>query len=304
MSCSVPVLLLAFNRPEKTAKVLARIREMAPVRVYAHCDGPRGHVPEDQVKTAEVRQLIREQLAPFQLQTFFRTENAGIKNGIKGALDWFFEQEEYGIILEDDCLPDPSFFAFCEELLLRYRDDPKVMHIGGSNLAEASLDGRQGDYVFSHFSFIWGWASWRRAWQTPPSDFEGLAEFERNGDLKRYFPQPMIRAYMASKFWAVKTGKIVTWDYAYFYKILKNNGLCIVPKINLVQNIGVGEADATNTTGDNPLARKAAKSLHFPLKHPDKQSIDPVLEQAFFYCSQKSRPRLWLWYLLHQLGLR
>ena len=304
MPCSVPVLLLAFNRPEKTIKVLEQIRKAAPVKVYAHCDGPRGHVPDDIPKTAEVKRLIQEQLGHLGVKTLFREKNIGLRQGIFGAINWFFEQEEYGIILEDDCVPDISAFQFCEELLLRYRDDPQIMHIGCSNLAEEYTQNRSDDYLFSRFSFIWGWATWRRAWQAMTINLDGLETFERNGGLKRFVSDYKSQAYMRAKFEATRTGKNNTWDYAWFYSILKNNGLCIVPRINLVQNIGVGEADATNTTASNQNARKQAQAMNFPISHPAERVVDPKLEQLFFYYSQKSRFQLRLWYLLHVIGLR
>lgn len=304
MPCSVPVLLLAFNRPEKTAKVLEQIRRASPVRVYAHCDGPRRHVPDDLYKTAQVQRLIEEQLGPLEVKTLFRTANTGLRRGVYEALNWFFEQEEFGIILEDDCVPDPSLFPFCEELLLRYRNDQQIMHIGCSNLADAYAGYPDAGYVFSRFSFVWGWASWRRAWQAMSIDLEGLESFERSGGLKRFLPDPMARAYMYTKFQATKSGKNNSWAYAWFYSILKNNGLCIVPKTNLVQNVGVGEADATNTTTLIKNSLKKAQPMHFPILHPMNKSVDPKLEQLFFYTSQKSRFRLYLWYFLHVIGLR
>lgn len=303
MPCSVPVLLLAFNRPEKTIKVLEQIRQASPVRVYAHCDGPREHVPDERNKTVEVQRLIEAYLGPLGVKTLFRTTNMGLRRGVYEALNWFFEQEEYGIILEDDCIPDPSLFQFCEELLVRYRDDHQIMHIGCSNLTDDHTRS-DSDYVFSKFSFVWGWASWRRAWQAMSIDLDGLDLFERSGGLKRSLPGAMAQTYMYTKFQATQSGKNNSWAYAWFYSILKNNGLCIVPKKNLVQNVGVGEADATNTTTLIKNSRKTAQSMHFPILHPKERAVDPKQEIMFFYTSQKSRFRLYLWYFLHVIGLR
>ena len=296
--------MLSFNRPEKTRSVLQRIREAAPPRIYAHCDGPRAQVPADAEKVLAVQQVIQEESAGIELHTFFRTENAGLRTGISGAVSWFFEQEPYGIILEDDCLPDPTMFPFCSELLLKYQDDPEVMHIGCSNLAEAYTLEQESSYVFSHLSFIWGWASWRRAWEKMQFNFEGLEEFKETVAWKQFLKNPLARLYLLDKFRAVQQGRINTWDYALFYSILKDNGLCIVPKINLVQNVGVGEEDATNTTGDNREARRRAGAMQFPLNHPPHKSVQPSLEALFFYTTQKRRLRLWLWSILHWTGLR
>ncbi len=304
MACSVPVLLLSFNRPEKTAQVLEQIKLAAPPRIYAHCDGPRAQVAGEAERVAEVRRIIVEKTAGLPLKTLFRENNFGLKSGVSGAIDWFFSQEEYGIILEDDCMPDPTLFRFCEELLLRYKDDPEVMHIGCSNISEPYLDGRKESYVFSKFPFIWGWASWRRAWNKMDIEVQELDKFEPRLPFGRFWIIASAQRYLRAKFQDTKTGKNKTWDYQWFYSILNNNGLCIVPSINLVQNTGIGEAEATNTTKDNELARRAAQSMHFPMVHPASKDIDLKLEQQFFYDSQKSRFRLWIWSILKAAGLR
>lgn len=304
MACSVPVLLLSFNRPEKTAEVLAQIKRAAPLRVYAHCDGPRPHVHEEDDRVAAVRRIILEYSTELDIKTLFRETNFGLRAGVSGAIDWFFEQEEYGIILEDDCLPDLSAFRFCEELLLRYKDDPDVMHIGCSNISEPYLANRVESYVWSNLPFIWGWASWRRAWEKMDIEVPGLETYEPRWPFGRSWINAASQRYLLAKFWDTKTGKNKTWDYQWFYSILKNNGLCIVPRVNLVQNTGIGEEGATNTTKDNELARRAAQAMQFPLRHPESKQIHLYLEQQFFYDSQKSRFRLWLWTLLNALGLR
>lgn len=306
MACSVPILLLAFNRPGQTKKVLEQIRQAAPPRLYAHCDGPRPGVAADVEKTTRVQEAIEAfgQDTGIEVLTLFRTENKGLRKGVYEALNWFFEQEEYGIILEDDCVPDPSMFPFCEELLIKYKDDPEIMHIGCSNLAEIYTKELAASYVFSKFSFVWGWASWRRAWAAMDFNLEGLAEFERSGAIKRFVDNPMAQTYMLDKFQATKQGRLNSWAYAWFYSILKTNGLCIVSAVNLIQNVGIGEEGATNTRGRNESARRRAQAVQFPLVHPGNRLPAPGLETRFFYTSQKRRLRLILWYILHLIGLR
>lgn len=299
--CTVPVLFLVFNRPGHTRATLGRLREVKPPRLYVHCDGPRPEVANDAEKVKSVRALIEQEIDwPCDVFTLFRDENMGLRKGVYGAISWFFEAEEKGIVLEDDCVPDPSFFPFCAELLDRYSHDEQIMHIGGSNLVAAVTEHLQESYVFSRFSFVWGWAGWRRAWTKMSPALDGLEDF----DLGRYIPGKMSQAYMKDKFEATRGGRNNSWAYAWFYSIIKNNGICIVPKVNLVQNTGVGEEGATNTTGRNAAARLAAQSVSFPLQHPAGKKIDVKLEQRFFFATQKRQVRLWLWYLLHWLGLR
>ncbi len=300
-----PILFLAFNRPQHTRLALERIREARPARLYVHCDAARPQVAGEAEKVAEVRTVIRETVDwDCALNLLFRDTNQGLRQGVFGALNWFFEAEPYGIVLEDDCVPDRSFFRFCTELLEYYRDDEQVMHIGCSNLAEDYTAGREASYVFSRFSFVWGWAGWRRAWQKMSIDLDGLDVWEQSGAIRNFTADPRAQTYMLDKFHVTRRRENNSWAYAWFYSILKNNGLCIVPKVNLVQNTGVGTAGATNTTAANEKARLQARAISFPLNHPVNREPDPKLEQYFFHLSQKSRPRLLLWYLLRKLRLR
>lgn len=306
MTCEVPVLFLAFNRPRQAKRVLERIKSVAPPRLYAHCDGPRPRSANDLKNTEAVRQLIAE-LGPgpnTELKTLFRTENQGLRKGVYGAINWFFESEEYGIILEDDCVPDPTFFKFCSELLFKYKDDVKIMHIGGTNLSETACRDLSTSYIFSRFPFVWGWASWRRAWQQMEINLDSIDEFERNVGIGRYLPNRLPGMYMMDKFKQTRAGNNNSWAYAWFYSILKNDGFCILPKINLIQNQGIGLPNATNTTKENKNASREARSMPFPLVHPQTIQIHDQLEETIFYGTQKGRWRLILWSILHFIGLR
>jgi hypothetical protein len=178
------------------------------------------------------------------------------------------------------------------------------MHIGGSNLAQHLTAPRPESYVFSRFSFVWGWATWSRAWKKMAISLDGLDDFAGSENFKQFVPNFMSRVYMLDKFYHTQQRKNNSWAYAWFYSILKNNGLCIVPKRNLVQNVGVGERSATNTTSSNATARLRAGKLEWPLIHPTERTPQPWLEQQFFYTSQKKRLRLLIWWVLKKLGLR
>jgi hypothetical protein len=228
----------------------------------------------------------------------------GLRQGVYDALNWFFEQESMGIVLEDDCVPDLTFFRFCEEALEYYKDDEQIMHIGGFNPAEDATMDQASSYLYSRFSFVWGWAGWRRGWQKMSIELDGLDAYEQSGAIKNFVEDPKAQSYMLNKFHITQEGKNNSWAYAWFFSILKNNGLCIVPKVNLVQNTGVGEPGATHTKGRNEKAMLPAQALAFPLVHPTDRSPAPGIEQLNFYFSQKSRLRLWIWYLLKGIGLR
>lgn len=302
--CKSPILLLLFNRPRHTAAVLERLRLVRPLQLYVHCDGPRSHVAGETEQVAAVRAELDKIDWPCEVKTLFRSQNAGLRAGVSGALNWFFEAEEKGIVLEDDCLPDLSFFPFCEELLQRYAEEEKVMHIGGSNVAERLSRSLPESYFFSQFSFVWGWASWRRAWKKMSLDLDGFDDFVREKRISQLTKAPMAQAYLLEKFRATRAKENNSWAYAWAYSVLNNNGLSIVPSLNLVQNTGIGEADATHTRTKDPKAGLRAASLHFPLRHPKDLERPAGLDAAIFYLSQKSRLRLFLWFMLQKFRFR
>jgi hypothetical protein len=299
-----PVLLLFFNRPGHAAAVMNRVRDARPARVYAHVDGPRAGRAGEEALVEACRDLVRGIDWPCEVNTVFREQNMGLRNGVGDALNWFFSKEEFGIVLEDDCLPDPSFFPYCGELLHRYRDDERIMHITGSNVAEGYTNHSGDSYFFSRFSLVWGWASWRRAWEKMLPGLGGLNEFEESGSMRALIPGHMARTYMMDKFRVTSRRENNSWAYAWFYSILKNDGLCIIPKLNLVENVGVGDADATNTRTRLQHQLVRAGSMIFPLHHPVDSSVNEARERQIFYHTQKQKWRLFIWYILRLTGLR
>lgn len=305
MAYSVPVLFLTFNRPQHTRVVLERLRQIQPQRLYVHCDGPRPQHPADLENVQQVRAVIETLVDwPCEVHTLFREQNMGLREGVYDAINWFFGQESEGVILEDDCVPDPTFFRFCEEMLREYRHNTQIMHIGGSNLAQRYTLNLPESFVFSKFSFVWGWASWKRAWEKMSISLDGLEAFAASTQYQQFVSNNIAKTYMLDKFRTTQARKNNSWAYAWFYSILKNNGLCIVPKKNLVQNVGVGESTATNTRGADNAARLQAGSLEWPLIYPLDRVPKGRLEQHFFYSSQKKRHRLLLWWALKKIGLR
>ncbi len=293
-----------FNRPGHAAAVMDRVRGARPARVYAHVDGPREGRADEESLVEACRALVQEIDWPCEVHTLFRDRNMGLRDGVGDALNWFFAREEFGIVLEDDCLPDPTFFPYCEELLLKYRNDDRVMHITGSNVAERYTCHLADSYLFSRFSLVWGWASWRRAWDKMSSGLDGLQAFEEEGRLRSLIPGRMAQTYMMDKFHVTSRKENNSWAYAWFYSILDSDGLCIIPKVNLVENVGVGDARATNTRARLRHRQASAQMMTFPLRHPSNADTDIGLERQIFYHTQKQKWRLFIWYLLRLTGLR
>ncbi|MFM2284413.1 MAG: hypothetical protein RL222_1917, partial [Bacteroidota bacterium] len=238
---NTPVLFLIFNRPDTTRQVFAKIREIQPRQLFIAADGPR-NIPGEAEKCALTRKTVMDAIDwDCEVKTLFRTENLGCGVAPSQAISWFFEQVEQGIILEDDCLPDASFFTFCEELLNYYKDDTSVMHISGNNFQLGKKIG-DGSYYFSQIPHSWGWATWRRVWKQ--FDWE-LTELDKFLDSNNH-----LDPYWIDKFKMVQKERPEDiWDYQYTFCIFNNHGKAILPNKNLVKNIGFNQ-DATHTKGE------------------------------------------------------
>ncbi len=245
--------------------VFTEIRRAQPARLFIASDGPRQGVESERELIEQTRESILAAIDwNCDIQTLFRTENLGCRQAVTEAITWFFSSVDSGIILEDDCLPHPTFFGFCRELLDRYRDDSRVMMISGDNFQGGRWRG-DSSYYFSRYAHIWGWATWRRAWQRMDADLGTLGAFEEQGQWKNLFDEN------ESTFWRnvlsmVQGGEIDTWDYVWLYSVLSNGGLCAMPNVNLVTNIGFGDS-ATHTKGMSPLANIPRAGLG-EIKHP------------------------------------
>ena len=238
---NTPILFLIFNRPDTTAQVFAKIREIQPKQLFIAADGPRADRAGEAEKCALAKQIVLDNIDwDCEVKTLFRTENLGCGVAPAQAITWFFEQVEQGIILEDDCLPDLSFFTFCEELLNYYKDDDAVMHISGNNFQLGKKIG-DGSYYFSQQPYCWGWATWRRVWVKFSYDLADLDIFiNENPDINSFWKNTFINLREE------KPQDI--WDFQYTYTIFKYHGMSIIPNINLITNIGFNE-NATHTKG-------------------------------------------------------
>jgi hypothetical protein len=263
-----PVLLMIFNRLETTKRVLDEIRQIRPKKFFIASDGPRkGKVDEiDQVD--KVRRYVLDNINwPCEVQTLFRDENLGCGVAPYTAITWFFERVEQGIILEDDCLPLPGFFKFCEEMLNYYKDDERIYEISGTNLQAGNVR-EDGSYYFSNYGGIWGWATWARAWRKYDYYMTDLDKFLEEKRLKNILQEDRQVNYWEAQF--VNASKLGSWwDYQWVYTIWNNNGVCIVPNVNLIENIGF-DSNGTHTTG-KPVWYDKATNGQFKIetiKHP------------------------------------
>jgi hypothetical protein len=259
-----PVLFLVFNRPSTTKRVFEQIRRAQPSRLFVAADGPRLDRAGEAERCAEVRKIIDGVDWECEVRTLFRGDNLGCRKAVSSAIDWFFENVEEGIILEDDCLPSQSFFHFCAELLDRFRDDSRVMQISGSNYLSVTL---KESYYFSKYGPIWGWATWKRAWKLYDVEMQLWPLVKQNRLHYDFCFDESEVAVREQTFDAVYAGKIDTWDYQWVFARLINSGLSITPAHNLITNIGFSD-DATHTKNSEDQRNNLKNyELTLPLTH-------------------------------------
>jgi len=239
------VLFVIFNRPDTTQRVFEQIRAAKPKRLYVAADAPRPDVPEDEELCRETRAIINSIDWDCELKTLFKEKNVGLKYAVSSAVSWFFDQEEEGIILEDDCLPANSFFKFCDTLLEKYRYDTRIRHITGCNLQQGKKWG-EGTYYFSNRSHVWGWACWKRVWKEYDRTLSKFDDGEIEEHIRNIFSDPLVVESWVNIFNDIKAGKINSWAYPVDFINFFNNGLTIIPNENLISNIGFGK-NGTNT---------------------------------------------------------
>jgi hypothetical protein len=261
-----PILFLVFNRPYTTSKVFEKICQAKPPRLYVAGDGPRKNFSGEEEKVNQVRDISTRIDWPCELKTLFRDKNLGCKKGVSKAISWFFEHEEQGIILEDDCVPHSDFFIFCENLLDRYSKEHKVTTITGSNFQSNK---RRGDasYYFSKYNHCWGWASWRRSWKNYDGEIKFWPRLKDSKDWHDFITDNVERKYWNKIFDLVYAGKIDSWAYPWLISTWYKNGLTATPNVNLISNIGFGE-DATHTKNKNDKNSNIKTSKLGILKHP------------------------------------
>ena len=278
----VPILFIIFNRPETTRIVFEAIRNIRPKELYICADGPRVSVPSDQQRCEAARSIIDCVDWQCEIKTLFRNSNLGCKYAVSGGVDWFFDNVDAGIVLEDDCLPDESFFRFCEELLLRYRDDERVMQICGSNFLNGWRRSRE-SYYFSLFGPIWGWASWRRAWAHYDVEMKLWPEVKQKGALADICLNRDEENFRLDLYERLYNGEIDTWDYQWGFAKMINSGYSITPNVNLISNIGFGVgATHTSTVSDNKFAEMKRNAIEFPLLHPGYIVRDTESDLKYF----------------------
>ncbi|MCC5468074.1 glycosyltransferase family A protein [Pelosinus baikalensis] len=280
---TTPVVLLVFNRPHTTEQVFKEIRNAKPPKLLIVADGPRTDRSEEVEKCAAVRAIVEQVDWDCQVLINYSDINLGCRKRVASGLDWVFDRVDEAIILEDDCVPHPTFFHFCQELLERYRTDERVMTISGNNFQYGRRRTKY-SYYFSRYAHLWGWATWRRAWNSYDVDMkmwqeirDGAWLFDILGSTRPEFQDGQYqinisRSIRTVQYWHdifehTYKGRIDTWDYQLLFASWLQNGLHVLPNINLVSNIGFGP-EATHTKVISQCANLPITAMEDPLNHP------------------------------------
>ena len=269
----LPVLVIGHNRPEQITRLLAEVEAYSPPRLYFACDGPRQNKLGEQKRVQEVREAMLAHKFGGKRMTLFADSNQGLRDGVVRAIDWFFDHENEGIVLEDDCLPTPAFFQFCETIITRFRDDPRVWGAGGYNPTEIPF--QSGTYGFIRIPIIWGWASWANRWQ----NYDRNLDLYRKTALAGTFEWPSRGVYHALN-WKLRANleAPTTWDYQYSWSMVAAGGLWAMPDKNLIRNTGFGP-DSTNTRHD--MFRSQEVTGEIRIAHPSQVAVDDQAELLF-----------------------
>jgi hypothetical protein len=274
-----PILFLIFNRPDTTQKVFAEIRKQQPKYLFVAADGAREDKEGEKEKCEQARRIVIDNIDwDCEVKTLFREQNLGCGRAVSSAITWFFEHVEQGIILEDDCLPTQSFFSFCSEMLDRYKLDQRISTIAGANI----LDGWEKDgasYLFSFHAGIWGWATWKRVWDEYDLYIKKWANPAVVDLFSHKIPNLSERNIYQKGFDRILAGDVFTWDFQLVFLRIITSRFGIIPKNNMITNIGFRQ-DATNTLdADSPLAELPSREMNFPLHHPAIIMVDEEYER-------------------------
>lgn len=273
---STPILFMIFNRPDTTQLVFNEIRKVKPTHLFIAADGPRPNKAGEAERCRITREIITQVDWDCNVQTLFRDENLGCGKAVSQALTWFFGNVDEGIVLEDDCQPTEDFFPFCQQMLERYRTDLRIQSICGTNIFYENYSCPD-SYFFTTESGVWGWASWANRWADYSFDLVGydtsiLDKYRRNKRKYRFLSTTLDQ---------MKRHAIDTWDYQWLLCAVKNSRLCIIPKYNLVSNIGFGNNATHTNTRDTFLAELKTEKLEFPLKVPEGVAPDQEFDDEF-----------------------
>ena len=275
----IPILILAFNRADHVVRMMESIKSYRPNKLYLECDGPREHKEGEKNAVLETRQAMLNAIDwPCEVKTLFRKKNFGCANAVYDAISWFFKNEEYGIIVEDDIVLSQDFFKLCEELLPRYANEDRIMEISARN--QSYRTDINNTYVYAQCYHCWGWASWRRAWKHMDMTMTAANNISIAFLIKRlgFFRGCMMFYYFKSAHKHITTFN--SWATRWYLSILYKDGLVIVPGVNLALNIGMDGGAHYEKNNEDPYADLKLGNLEWPIIFNDNLILDKKQKNA------------------------
>lgn len=270
----VPVVLIVFKRVRLAEKMLKCLENIQPEKLFVVSDGARERVPGEKEAVDRVRELFEQVSWPCEIYRDYAEKNMGCDARVPSGINWAFEYVDEAVILEDDCIPTKDFFVYAEEMLEKYKEDPRVMMIAGSNCMQGYPV--KDCCCFSARTYTWGWATWKRAWKDYCNDGSAWEEIQRNGTFEKTYPRRM-RHFVKKELDFYYEQQKMPWDYKWWISCMKQEGLCAVPAVNLISNEGFGE-DATHTQ-DAGAYDGQTYALAFPLKFPQTVKRDRKIDK-------------------------
>lgn len=278
---NIPILFIIFNRKDVALTSFEPIMKVKPSKLYIAGDGAREAVADEAFNVSETRKAILDCIDwECEVHTLFQENNLGCCHGVYSAINWLFDNEDQGIIIEDDCVMRDSFFPFVEEMLIRYRDDNRIGMIDAANYSQQIEI--PDSYGFSRYKSTNGWGTWRRAWQLMDLDMEWRKGKYKDSIIRNMGYKSKDIRYWKYRIKAVDLNDVSAWDWQWYFTLAANNMLGIYPKYSLITNIGFGEG-ATHTSGKTvPSCYISKKNISFPLKHPKYVVPYQPFEKAFY----------------------
>ncbi len=261
-----PILFFIFNRPKETALSFAEIKCVRPIKLFIVADGPRSE--EESHLCEQTRAVVENIDWACEVVRKYSNTNRGCGRHIASSIDWVFSKVDEAIIIEDDCIPDQTFFQFCEEMLNKYRNNLHIMSIAGISLQEKNTKfDFQESYYFSIIAHGTAWATWKRAWNTYDFDMKLWPAFKKTGELSPWFANQGAYERFSRVWDQYFRHEIIGWDSQWSFACIMNHGLCINPSVNLITNIGQNER-GTNFKGNNFLGNQPRYTMIFPMTEP------------------------------------
>jgi len=276
----IPIVVIVFNRPEMTEILFERISQVKPLKIYLISDGCRETIKNEDQLVQKSREVFTRIDWECHVERVFSDINLGCGRRVSTGLDYVFEREEYAIILEDDCIPNDSFFIFCREMLIRYRNDSRIVHISGSNFTE-KITPQKYSYFFSYYGHIWGWATWARAWKNFDFNMSTYKTFREEIQIENFFFTKNEQSYFVSNCDNYSKDSTRPWGFRWFYARIVMNGLSIVPRHNLIRNIGI---NGTHINSYSSFLNRTTKDflINSEIKHPVFLLRDVKYDQEHF----------------------